>query len=204
MRGDNLPKQIQQRPKGSEVHSDETHHGNSGSEDEKIVESIKKAEFEFMIDPKTLMSKIAIESELNRVQNSMRREDRETAPDRYKPVFDKMSIRWGLVFIDAQIVVPIGLRRLQLDILHFGHSGMTKMEIGANIFCWPEKKNDIDTKVKDCTTCFDSCKISKYHLPKNHKEKLQNLIEPRQEIQIDFKGKLHNKNIHRDVQNQLP
>ena len=43
---------------------------------------IKKAEFEFMMDLKTLISKTAIEidPELTRVRNSMLREDRETIP----------------------------------------------------------------------------------------------------------------------------
>ena len=91
-----------------------------------------------------------IETELTRVRSSMRREDREIAPDGYKQVFDKLLLRWGLVFVDDQIVVPVDLRRRLLVILHFGHSGMTKMEIEAKIFRWPEEKTDIETKVK-CT-----------------------------------------------------
>ena len=39
---------------------------------------IKKAEFEFMLDLKTLISKTGIDPELTRVRTSMRREDRET------------------------------------------------------------------------------------------------------------------------------
>ena len=61
---------------------------------EKITEKhIKKAEFEFMMDLKTLLAKTAIDPELTRVRNSMRREDRETFPDGYRTVFDKLSIR---------------------------------------------------------------------------------------------------------------
>ena len=89
-------------------------------------ENIKKAEFEFMMDLKTLISKTATDPELTHVRNSMRPEDREFTPDGYKPVFDKLSIRWGLVFVDDQIVIPIDIRRRLLDILHFGHAGMTK------------------------------------------------------------------------------
>ena len=79
----------------------------------------------------------------------MRREDREITPDGYKSVFDKLSIRWGLVFVDDQIVVPIDLRRRLLDILLFGHAGMTKMETKAKKFWWPTKKSDIEMKLKD-------------------------------------------------------
>ena len=74
-------------------------------------EHIKKAEFNFMMVFKTLISKTATDPELTRVRNSMRREDRETIPDSYRTVFDKLSIRWGLVFVDDQIVIRINLRR---------------------------------------------------------------------------------------------
>ena len=55
-------------------------------------ENINKAEFEFLLDLKTLISKTAIDPELTRVRSSMRREDRETAPEKYKPVIEKLSI----------------------------------------------------------------------------------------------------------------
>ena len=153
-----------------------------------------------MMDLKTLISKTATDPELTHVRNSMRQEDREITPDRYKPVFDKLSIRWGLVFVDDQIVVPIDLRRRRLDILHFGHAGMTKMETEAKIFWWPTKKSDIKMKVKYCTACLATCKNLKYQLPSKHYGKLEKLTEPEQEIQIDFTGKLHNQKIHGDVQ----
>ena len=162
--------------------------------------NIQKAEFEFMLDLKTLISKTAIDPELTRVRSNMRREDREIAPEGYKPVFEKLSIRWGLLFVDDQIVVPIDLRRRLFDILHFGHSGTTKMETEAKIFWWPEKKNDFETKIKDCTACLASGNSLKYQLPKKYYGKLEKQTEPGQEIQFDFTGKLHNKNIHGEVQ----
>ena len=70
----------------------------------------------------------------------------------------------------------------------------------ARIFWWPGMKQDIENKVKDCTACFASGKNLKYQLPKKHYGKLEKLTEPGQELQIDFTGKLHNKNIHGEVQ----
>ena len=90
--------------------------------------NIKKAEFELMLDLKTLISKKAKDPELTRVRSNMRREDRETASEGHKPVFEKLSGRWGLVFVDDQIVVPIDIRRRQLDILNFGHSGIKRLK----------------------------------------------------------------------------
>ena len=60
----------------------------------KVTEDhIKKAEFEFMMDLKTLISKTAIDPELTRVRNSLRREVRETIPEGYRTAFDKLSTR---------------------------------------------------------------------------------------------------------------
>ena len=153
-----------------------------------------------MMDLKTLISKTAIDPKLTRVRTSMRREDRETTPDGYRRVFDKLSIRWSLVFVDDQIVVPIDLRRRLLDFLHFGHSGITKMTSEAKIFWWPNKKQDIGTKVIDCTACLASGKTLYYQLPKKHYAKLEKLFEPGQEKQIDFTGKLNNKNLSGETQ----
>ena len=127
-----------------------------------------------MMDLKTLISKTATDPELTHVRNIMRREDRGITPNGYKPVFDKISIRWGLVFVDDQIVVPIDLRRRLLDILHFGHADMTKMEMEAKIFWWPKKKSDIEMKVKDCTACLASGGNPNYELPSKHYVKLEN------------------------------
>ena len=52
-----------------------------------------------MMNIKTLISKTAIDAELTRVPNSMLRGDRETIPEGYRAVFEKVSIRWGLIFI---------------------------------------------------------------------------------------------------------
>ena len=84
-----------------------------------------------------------------------------------------------------------------MNIIHFGHFGITKMISEARIFWWPEMKQDIENKVKDCTACLASGKNLKYQLPKKHYRKLEKLTEPSQEIQIDFTGKLPNKNFTR-------
>ena len=110
---------------------------------------IKKADFDFMVDLKTVISKTAIDPELTRVRNSMRPEDRETITDGYRAVFDKLSIRWDLIFFEDQVVIPRDLRRRLLDILLFGHSGITNMTSEAKIFLCPGMKQNIEKNVKD-------------------------------------------------------
>ena len=70
------------------------------------------------------------------------------------------------------------------------------MTTEAKIFWWPNKKQDIETKVNDCTACLASDKNLNYQLPKKHYGKLEKLSEPGQELQIDFPGKLHNKKLN--------
>ena len=97
-------------------------------------------------------------------------------------------------------MAPIDLRRRRLDIPHFSHVGMTKMETEAKIFWWSTKKSDIETKLRDCTACFASGKNLKHQLPSKHYGKLEKLTEPGQEIQLDFIGKIHNQKLNGDVQ----
>ena len=78
----------------------------------KITEdTIKKAEYESKLGMESLISTTAIDPEHTRGRASMRREDRKTTPDGYMPVFDEPSTRWGLLFLDDQIVAPVDLRR---------------------------------------------------------------------------------------------
>ena len=201
MRGDNLPivDQSKYHTDGKEAHYIQINHIVGKFTENKTLteENIKKAEFNFMLDLKTLISK---KLEMTRVRASMRREEKDTAPEGYRPVFDKLSIRWGLVFVDDQIAVPIDLRRKLIEILHFGHSGTTKMLSDAKIFWWPEMRKDIEQKVKDCTACLATGKNLKYKIPKNQYGKLEKLSELGQELQIDFTGKLHNKKLNGEPQ----
>ena len=152
MRGDNLPivDLSKYHTEGKEAHYIQINHivGRLTEHKKMTEENVKETEFNFMLDLKTLISKSAIDPEMTRVRTSMRREERDSAPEGYRAVFDKLSVRWGLVFVDDQIAVPIDLRRRLIEILHFGHSGITQMLSDAKIFWWPEMRKDIEQRVK--------------------------------------------------------
>ena len=101
MRGDNLSivGLSKYHTDGKEAHYIQINHIVGRITENKLLteENIKKAEFHFMLDLKTLISKTAIDPEMTRVPASMRREEKNTAPEGYRPVFDKLSFRWGLV-----------------------------------------------------------------------------------------------------------
>ena len=163
-------------------------------------ETIKKAEMDFMLDLKNLIAKSTTDAELKRVKLALIREDRNMAPEHYRPHFENVSSKWGLTFLNDKIVVPTELRKKLLDTLHFGHAGTTKMIAEAKIFWWPNINKDIEEKVKNCIACLSSGKNLKYQIPKNENGKLKILTEPGQEIQIDFTGKLHNKKLNGESQ----
>ena len=114
MRGDNLPivDLSKYHTEGKEAqYIQKNYIVGSLTENKKMTEeNIKKAEVNFMLDLETHVSKTAIDPEIASIRASMRREERDTAVEGYRPVFDKVSIRWVLVFVDYQIAVLIDLR----------------------------------------------------------------------------------------------
>ena len=87
-----------------------------------------------MLDLKTLIAKSSTDAELNRVRDAMPRGEKNTAPDQYRTVFERLNNKWGLTFNDDRIVVPTELRKKLLDTLHFGHAGTTRKTAEAKIF----------------------------------------------------------------------
>ena len=122
------------------------------------------------------------------------------APEHYRPHFENVSSKWGLTILNDKIIVPTELLKKILDTLHFGHVGTTKMTTEAKIFWWPNIKKHIEDNVTNCIACLSYGKNLKYQIPKNESGKLKTLIEPGQEIQIDFTGKLHNKKFNGEGQ----
>ena len=96
LRGDNLPivDLSKFNTEGKDAHYIQINHiVGKLSGNKKITEdTMKKAEFEFMMDLKTLIARTAIDPEHTRVRISMRQKDREANPEGYKPVFEKLSI----------------------------------------------------------------------------------------------------------------
>ena len=116
MRGDNFPivDLSKYHTEGKEAHYIQFNHivNHLTTNNKNITEDrIKIAEYDSMLHLKTLGSKTATYLEMTRVSSSMRREDRYTAPEGYKPIFEKLSIWWGLSIVDDQIPIPFDKRR---------------------------------------------------------------------------------------------
>ena len=147
-----------------------------------------------------MIAKSSTNAEMNRVRDTMRRAERNTAPESYRPVFEKLSNKWGLSFNEDRIIVSTELRNKLLDTLHFGLAGSTKMLAESKIFWWPNMCKEIEDETKICVACMASGKNLNYQIQKNNFGKLKQITEPGQEIQIDFTGKLNHKKLNGEHQ----
>ena len=163
-------------------------------------EVIKKAEFNFKLDLKPLNAKANTDAELSRVRDAMRRAKRNTAPESYRPVFEKLSNKWGITFNEDRIIVPTELRKKLFNTLHFGHAGSTKILAESKICWWPNLCREIEDETKNDVASMASGKNSNYQIRKNNFGILKKLTEPGQEIQIDFTGKLNHKKLNGEHQ----
>ena len=109
--------------------------GKTPANQEKVTEDrIKKAEFDFMLDLKSIIEKTATDPDLIKVRLCVRKRSKEQAHYDYKHGFEKISDRWGILFSDDRINIPSELRPKLLQTLHHGHAGSTKMLAEAKIF----------------------------------------------------------------------
>ena len=60
--------------------------------------------------------------------------------------------------MDDRVVIPVGIRDEVINALHFGHPGLTKMEMESKIFWWPNMTEDIKEKQKRCIACRNAGK----------------------------------------------
>ena len=176
MLGDNLPIMdlTKYNTDGNEAKYIQINHivGKLTTSKKATEDHIKEAEFEFMMDLKSLISKTAIDPELTRVRNSMRREDRETIPEDYKAVFDKLSIRWT-----SYLPTPKSSSRWTSENGYWTYCTLVTLEaqndMGSDNIIVAGHEQDIENTVKDCTASLASGKGIKYQVPKKHYGKLE-------------------------------
>ena len=84
-----------------------------------------------------------------------------------------ISLENGLLFKDNRLIVPEAEREQILELLHYGHYGITRTQERAkeSVF-WPGITKDIESKVKDCTICQENA-------PSQTKETMQSHEVPR-------------------------
>ena len=85
-------------------------------------ERLKKPEFNFMIDLKTLIYKTSVDPKLLQLKICVRNKQKKETPEEFSPVFSKITRQFSLLFASDRIVIPEELKKKQLmDQLQFGH-----------------------------------------------------------------------------------
>ena len=85
------------------------------------------------------------------------------------------------------------MRTAIIAMLHQGHPSIRKMDQSDETFWWPGLHREIREKSENCPSCRASGKNLKTQLPSTERNKLDNLFEPNQEIQLDFAGPIKSK-----------
>ena len=146
-----------------------------------------------MLGLKSLFAKSPTDAELNRVKLASSREDLSVALEHYRPSFENIKV--GINLLKRQNNRTSRTPEETTWTYHtLDMQGPLKMTAEAKNLLRRNITKDIEDKVKNCIACLSSGVYLKYQTPKNESGKLKTLTEPGQEIQIDFTGKLHNKN----------
>ena len=115
-----------------------------------MEENVRDAELKFMADLRTIIKETGRDRELIATMIALENNDESKTPENYARQYPKLSTRWGIVFLDDRIIIPLGMREMVINALHFGHPGESKMLNDAKIFWWPGMAEDIKQKQREC------------------------------------------------------
>ena len=134
-------------------------------------------------DPKLLKTLVCLERQLY-----------DIIPDEYTSYEKKLSTRYGLVFFEDKIIVPLNLRTTVISLMDKGHPDINKMTLSAKHFWWPKLTEAIQRKCDNCIPCKLSGESIKPNIPKTEQNSLPPLSTPNEEIQLDFIGPITDQN----------
>ena len=156
-----------------------------------LEQNVRETEKDFATDLQLLMTETTNDPKLLKTLVCLERQQYDNIPNEYKK---KLSTRYGLVFFEDEILVPINLRTTVISLLHKGHPAINKMTLSAKHFWWPKLTEAIQRKCDSCIPCKLSGKNIKPNKPKTEQNSLPPLSAPNEEIQLDFIGPITDQN----------
>jgi hypothetical protein len=115
-------------------------------------------------------------------------EDEDIKP--YANRKDELSLQDGCVLWGARVVVPKSARDRVVEMLHEAHPGIVRMKCFARKYVWwPKMDQNLENKVRDCTTCQES----RHAPPKALLHPWEYPSKAWSRIHIDFAGPCYNK-----------
>ena len=113
-------------------------------------------------------------------------------PSPWRERFNTFSVdQNNFLYRDERLVIPQSLRKSLLSAIHYGHPGRDAMLRNVSDIWWPRIHRDVVNTARCCAKCREAGKNLKTIL-KQKGGKKPNLVEPNEEIAIDFAGPFQN------------
>ena len=106
----------------------------------------------------------------------------------YKIYRDLSVTTSGCLLYDNKLVIPAKLRPMVLQTIHSKHPGQAGMLALAKLVWYPHIHSEIVAQAESCKHCIEKGKNLKPIITKNNLGILPNLVQPNEEIQLDFAG----------------
>ena len=99
-----------------------------------------------------------------------------------------LHVREDCLLIEERIVIPTQLRQTVLDSLHLTHPGSAAMlDLCQNVWL-PYNNLSIVQMAQNCKHCTEQGKNLKPIIVKKHSFQMEPVLEPKEEVQLDFAG----------------
>ena len=111
---------------------------------------------------------------------------------------NRLHVREDCLLIDERIVIPTQLRQTVLDSLNLTHSGSAAMlDLSKNVW-FPHMHRTIVQMAQNGKHCTEQGKILEPTIGKKHSFQVEPVVEPNEEVHLDFAGPLPDK-LNRDA-----
>ena len=176
------------------MHEDGTRYKSTSEQNNWDLENtVRETEKDFATDLQLLMTETTNDPKLSKTLVCLERQQYDNIADEYSLYKKKLSTRYGLVFFEDKIIVPLNLRTT-VSLLHKEHPAINKMTLSAKHFWSPKLTEAIQRKCDNCIQCKLSGKSIKPNIPKTEQKCLPPLSAPNEEIQLDFIGPITDQN----------
>ena len=135
---------------------------------------------------------------INFLLNIVKEQKWDTLKSCYGPYFynvrHRLSVRDGILLYDERAVIPKQLRQILVDALHLTHPGQGGTLEAARSIWYPYLHRDIVATAQNCKECREKGENLKVISDHSHFTSLDAVVEPNEEIQLDFAGPLPDEN----------
>ena len=101
-------------------------------------------------------------------------------------LWHQMSVVDDCIVVDGRLAIPGQLLPAVLKRIHRGYPGQESMFDVSRYLWWPHLHKDTVNMAEECQSCTRYGKNAQYVIPKNASKPLPLLLQPGQELQLDY------------------